>query len=170
MDSRGRVRETPVYCGAYFRFAEAPETVKKNAVRLIALYLAALVMTLVPMLLRSEYARQFYVFLPQAFALIPMYMFAAAILRIFSVKGDVIREHRDKIVNRLRNASIFFLIVCALSAISAIVFITIGEPAKVDWTMVAINIVRLVSAWLFLPLSKHFAMRQVDDSPKSSEK
>lgn len=168
MDSRGRVREIPVYCGAYYRFEAEPEAVRKSTLWLIVLLLATAVTTLLPMLIRNEYAREFYAFLPQAFALIPLYMFAASLWRILTVKGDVIREHRDRIVSRLHNASVFFLVVSVLSAVGAIAFLIIDEPGKTDWAMIAVNLLRLPIAWLFFPMGKRFAMKQVD-TPKTSE-
>jgi len=168
MDSRGRVREIPVYCGAYYRFEAAPEAVRKSTVWLIALLLAAAVTTLLPLLIRNEYARQFYAFLPQALAMIPLYMFAASLWRILTVKGDVIHEHRDRIVNRMHNASVFFLIVSLLSVAGAVAFLIIDRPEKTDWMMIAVNLLRLPIAWLFFPVGKRLAMKQVD-APKTSE-
>lgn len=169
MDSRGRVREKPVYTGAYYCFEAAPAAVRKSTALLVVTLLAAAAATFVPLIVKNEYARAFYVFLPQAFAMLPLYMFSASVWRILTVRGDVIHEHRDRIVNRLRNAAIFFLIVSALSLGGAIAFFILGEPKTMDWAMIAVNALRLPIAAVLLKLRKQFAMRQVDDSPSGKK-
>ena len=168
MDAKGRIREKPVYCGAYYRFEQPNESVRKSTVILVLALLAAAATVLIPMFIKNECVRQFYAFLPQAFALIPLYMFAASLLRIFSAKDEVIREHKDKIVCRLRNASVFLMVVSVLSAAAAIAFLIIDTPVTKDYVMIVINFLRLPFAGLLLALRKRFEVTEID-TPKISE-
>lgn len=171
LDSSGRIRDRAVYCGSYYVFEEPMSVIRKRMLWLIAATVLFIVCFLVPLLIPNLMTRQMYVMLPQCFALIPIYMFCAAIWRIATATKPVIREHQERIVRRMRMAVIVALVFSLISLIGAVValFIVDGLGAA-DWLVAACNLIRTVLCVLMLPLRSGFLMKESENTPKPSEK
>ena len=113
----GRMGTRSVYAGQWFRF-RADAAAVKRAARAYALLTALCALVYVPPLLLDPPAmRAAYVALPFVALILPLFYLAAGCKRLFTAKDRVTREHRDKIVERLRGASIS---ACALSGVSLV--------------------------------------------------
>ena len=169
LDRKGRLRDRAVYSGLYYTFCQDRREVQKIAWLLSALTLLATVTVVLPMCFSCDYFRRFYLVLPQAFLLLPLYFLWAAILRVFTAGEKVTQEHRDKIVNRIPSAGWAFLILSAVCAIGAVVYALIDAPHGADWLAGACSLARLIPALLLFLMRGKIQMENVPLPPAESE-
>lgn len=170
LDPSGRIRDRAVYCGAYYVFVAPMPVIRKRMLWLIAATVLYTACVLVPLLTPNLLTRQMYVMLPQCFAMIPVYMFSAAIWRIATAVKPVIREHKERIERRMRMAVIVALVFGAISLIGAIaaLYIVDGSGAT-DWLVAVCSLIRTTLCILMLPLRTGFLMKESENTPKDSE-
>ena len=170
LDSSGRIRDRAVYCGAYYVFEAPMPVIRRRMLWLIAATVMYTACVLVPLLIPNLMTRQMYVMLPQCAALIPVYMFSAAIWRIATAAKPVIREHKERIVRRMRMAVIVALVFSGISLIGAIVALCIVDGlGATDWLVAVCSLIRTVLCVLILPLRTGFLMKESESAPKDSE-
>lgn len=113
----GRMSTRSVYEGQWFRFCADAAAVKRAARAYVLLTALCALVYAPPLLLDAPAMRAAYVALPFVALIFPLFYLAAGCRRIFTAKERVTREHRDKIVERLRGASVS---ACALSGVSLV--------------------------------------------------
>ncbi len=112
----GRLRTRPVYRGEYYRFRAAPAAVRGTKRLYLLASLLCTACFLAPLFSNAPSGHAMYVMLPFAALVFPVFYLLAGCRRLVAAKERVTREHRDKITDRLRGAS---LSACILSGISA---------------------------------------------------
>lgn len=161
LDRNGRLRDRSVYCGAYFTFDAPLPEVRRTMWLLAGLNLFITVTVALPMAFACSYFRQFYLVLPQAFLFLPVYFTWAGLLRVYTAKDKVTREHRDKIVHRIPVASLFTLILSAVLGIGTVIYACLGGLQGADYLAAVCSFLRLIPAiWAFL-LRKRFPMKEL---------
>ena len=145
----GKIKDVPIYCGDYFRFARAPEKVRRSLWTAVLFHLLLSVMLLLPLCFPCSYARQFYIVIPMLVAMIPAVLLWAGLWRLWRVKAPVTREYRDKSAGRIEWCSTFQLVVSAVSVVSSVVFVVLCEKTLLDWLFSGLSVLRLL---LSLPI------------------
>lgn len=142
----GKIKTVPVYRGDLFSFV-ADEAVIRRAKLLFPLssLLIALLFIAV-LLLNAPCGHIYYVMVPFAAMIFPVFFSLAAARRLLTAKDKVTREHRDKLVNRYISTSLFLMVFSGLSTIGHIVYCFSASPAVKD-------IVSLVCAAMICALS-----------------
>ena len=95
--------------------------------------------------------RAAYVALPFVALVFPLFYLAAGCKRLYDAKDRVTREHRDKIVERLRGASICACALAGVSLVGLVVYWCLRGFAAIDLVcacaaalMIAANLVMLL--------------------------
>lgn len=113
----GRMATRSVYQGQWFCFRADAAAVRRAARAYVALTALCAVLFLVPLLLDPPGMRAAYAAVPFVALAFPIFYLAAGCKRLLEAKERVTREHKDKIVERLRGASVS---ACALSGVSLV--------------------------------------------------
>lgn len=118
-----------IYIGPYYRFAAAPEVIRRAKRIYPLLLLAEAALLLLPLCLSCPFSRVWYIQLPIAAAWIPWVLAVAAVWRLWTAHEPVEREHRDMLYGRMCGASLCLLILCGLSAAGS-VFCLVRQGAE----------------------------------------
>lgn len=139
-----------IYIGPYYRFAAAPDVIRRAKRIYLFLLLAEAALLLLPLCLNCPFSRVWYIQLPTAAAWIPWVLAAAAVWRLWTTCEPAEREQRDMLYGRMCGATLCLLILCGLSAAGS-VFCLVRQGAEGGDSIVLICAVlaTLVGALLF---------------------
>ena len=165
LDRSGQLRDRPVYCGDYYLLTNSPEEIRKFFRLLIGLNILTAVTVVLPMFFACEYFKQFYLTLPQAFLLLPVYFLFAGAWRVHTAGEKITREHKDKIANRIPYAGLFLLILSIACAVGSIVYVIVGQPQGADYLALACTAVRLIPAFLIFRMRGTLRIEQIPFRP-----
>lgn len=158
----GKAKSIPVYQGAYFEFAESPERLAFLK-RVLLAGCGGVLLLLLPMLLdNTRLGRTVYVILPAAFALLPLGLLLAAVLRLQKTQSPFIREHRDKTDRRIRGATVALTVLLAVSCAGCIVHFVLNGFVSSELFAVVCMFVALAGSVLPLKYRKLAATKEVE--------
>lgn len=159
---KGRSETVTVYCGKYFDFQKDRKFIKALRVQYTVLCAMLTVAVAVPLFFDNDFTRQMYLLLPLVLLFIPIYQMWASLYRMWTAKLPVIREHRDKIANRIPTASLFFLILGLAGLVGTVVYLCLRGFPRASFLWAGLSLLRAVlSVWIFA-LRGGVAMREVD--------
>ena len=163
--SNGKIKDVPVYCGDYFRYAGDSEKIRRSLWATALLHLLLSVTLLAPLFFSCSYIQQFYVMIPILVAMVPAALLWAGLWRLWRVKAPVTREYRDKSAGRMEWCSTFQLIVSAVSVVSTIVFVVLCEKTLLDWLFSILSVLRLLLSLPIYFLRGTFEMVRSEEKP-----
>lgn len=117
----GKTKKISKYTGPYFSFTDI-EKVKKGKTLFLILSILSTVSFFVMMFVNAPCGHAFYVMVPLVISLIFYFYLWASMLRLFTAKDKVTREHKDKIGARFKMASMAILILTSVSFVGHIVY------------------------------------------------
>ena len=135
LDSKGRVKSVPVYVGAYFRFCD-PAAAKKSGRALVAAALLGWLAYIMALWLPSGAGKLMYVILPFVFAVIPLWYVSTATVALLRAEDKLKRAEAEKISGNLPSASIFGIILTAVSLLAEGIT-AVAAPEKLNTADVA---------------------------------
>lgn len=114
----GRLKTVPVYVGDWYEFEASEGAIRKTKLR-YGVYAAVAVLSLVWLLLftnhmRTESSSGWYVVVPAAISILFLFFACLSIYRLFTAKGPVTREHKDKTHDRMAAMSLVLMILSGL--------------------------------------------------------
>lgn len=129
----GKQKTVPVYRGDWFAFVADDAVVRRIRLEypLFSLVIALLFVLVLSM--NAPCGHYYYVMLPFAAMVFPVFFSLAAARRLLIAKDKVTREHRDKLVNRYISASLFLMAFSCISAVGHIVYFFLETPAALDF-------------------------------------
>lgn len=130
LDAKGRVRSVPVYVGAYFRFCD-PAAAKKSGRLLVPAAVIGWLAYLMALWLPSGAGRLMYVILPFIFAAVPLWYVSAAVVTLLRAEQKLKRSEAEKVSGNLPSASIFGIILTAVSLIAEAIT-ALAAPDKLN--------------------------------------
>ncbi len=146
----GKVKTVPVYRGEWFAFV-CPETdIKRLKLKYIVSSLLITLLFILVLTLNAPCGHTYYVMVPFAAMIFPVFFSLAAARRMLTAKDKVTREHRDKLVNRYISVSLFLMVFSALSAAGHIVYYFSALPTARDFiSLGSAAAICALSAWMF---------------------
>ena len=135
----GKLVTKAVYRGDWFRFSESAALIKRRRILfsvlyglIVALFIGALLLTGIRERRTDVIAlEQFYVMVPFAAMVFPVFYMGTALIRLWRAKDKVTREHRDRILNRFAATGIITAVLAGGSLIGHIVsWVLNGEMAR----------------------------------------
>ena len=165
----GRMATRSVYQGQWFRFCAGAAAVKRTAwIYTLLTALCALGFVL-PLLFDPPAMRAAYVAVPFVALVFSLFYLAAGCRRVFTAKDRVTREHRDKIVERLRGASVSACALSGVSLVGVIVYWCMRGFAAADLTCACASALLLsVNLIMLLRLHGRLAMEPVEQQEATS--
>ena len=162
----GKLRTVPVYHGPLFSFVREGKTVA-NMRRLYPILTGAACLVYFALLTTNTAAgRTAYVLLPFAALCFPLLYAAMGCYRLITAKGQVTREHKDKIQNRLAGASACIMGFSGASIVGHIVYWCLnGETAGDLLLLVGALVIFGCGLSMFL-LRKNLEMTQTGSTVK----
>lgn len=142
----GKVVTVPVYRGEWFAFTADAQTVRKMKRLYPLLSALSAAMFLLVMLLNAPCGHMFYVMLPFAAMIFPVYFALAGSRRLLTAKEKVTREHNDKIRQRFTSCALFMTTFSAISAAGHAVYAFRAALTGRDIVSFAATLVVLVCA------------------------
>lgn len=119
---KGGMATRRIYQGVYYRFCQ-PEAVIHGLGRKLCLLGLAILVCLLPMLFNNtQIGRTFYVLLPIAFTLIPVYHISAVGIRLLRYCQPLTRQMRDLTDRRLHSAGIWLTAMLGLDVLGGVVY------------------------------------------------
>ncbi len=159
---KGRPETVTVYCGKYFDFQKDRKFMDALRVRYTVLCAVLTVAAAVPLFFNNDFTRQMYLLLPLVLLFIPIYQMWASMYRLWTAKGPFIREHRDKIANRIPSASLFLLILGLAGLVGTVVYLCLSGFPRTSFLWAGLSLLRAaLSVWMFA-LRGGVVMREVD--------
>lgn len=138
LNSRGRICSKAVYKGDWFAF-DAPA---QQLARTRRLYGAATVLAAAlwaaALCVPAAFGRVWYLMLPMAFGLIPVWLAVASLARLLTAGPKVTREHRDKTGGRFSGAGIGILVTGGIAVIGGLVRMAAAGAAAWDIAFVVL--------------------------------
>lgn len=169
LDEKGRRRLHATYHGDWFTFQRPRAQVRRSAWLLLALSVLAAVTVLLPLLMKNDYAEQFYVLPVLVFAAVPLYLLFAALWRVRQAGDAVTREHKDRISQRIPKAAVMLLAAGVLGVAGSVAYRILAQPSAADWVCMGLSVARLALAVAIFLLRGAFAMQaaspKLPDSP-----
>ena len=160
----GKKRTVAVYCGSYHAFTENWERVRLCARSFAALAAAQVALILMALFTNAGCSRVFYVMVPFAFLLPPVFLICAGAVNLMPAKDKFTRETNDHIASRTRRCPIFAMILSGISALAHIPYaIAYGETAR-DIVYLAAALGIFASALAQYRLSSCFAAAEVESA------
>ena len=146
----GKVKTVPVYRGDWFAFCAEKNVVQRTKRLFPAFSAAVAALFLLVLLMNAPCGHIYYVMVPFAVMVFPVYFALAAAYRLLTAKEKVTREHRDKLVNRYITVSLFLMLFSAASVIGHIIYCANFAPAAKDFISLACAaVICALSAWMF---------------------
>ena len=165
-----RAKAVRIYVGPYYRFSASAERMH----RVKWLYLAGLLslglFLLLPLCVNGVLARTWYVQVPLAAAWIPWVLAAASVWRLWTAKELVEREHHDLMGSRMSGASLFLLMLSAVSAVGAIVTVGGIAAAREDWLVLCCAVCATACSAMLFFRRKDLHMTEVENPEKPQTK
>ena len=126
----GKTKTVTEYVGPWYRFTHAEDM--KRVKRLYILLSLCILASVSCMLgINAICGHIWYSMAPIVFMFIPAMYLVGAMIRLITAKDKVIREHRDKVVERYRKVSLWFVVLGALALSGHIAFSIIwGDELK----------------------------------------
>lgn len=148
--SSGKVKTIPVYKGEWFAFC-ADASVVQRTKRLFPAFSAVIAaLFLLVLLMNAPSGHIYYVMVPFAVMIFPVYFALAAAYRLLTAKEKVTREHRDKLVNRYITVSLFLMVFSAASTVGHIIYCLNFPPVAKDFVSLSCAaVICALSAWMF---------------------
>ena len=160
----GKTRTTAVYCGSYHAFTQDSERVRACARSFAYLATAQVALILMALFTNAGCSRVFYVMVPFAFLLPPVFLICAGAVNLMLAKDKFTRETKDHIAFRTRKCPIIAMILSAISALAHIPYaIAYGETAR-DMVYLAAALGVFASALAQYKLSSRFATAEVESA------
>lgn len=131
-EKTGKLRTVPVYRGDLYSFIEDETVVKKAKKLYTILSILQTVILFCTLMVNSGAARTFYVSLPAAGMVIPVYYCLASMLRLLTAKESFSREHADKLSMRYTTSSFAVVLLSGVSIVGHIVYICLGKAEPLD--------------------------------------
>ena len=146
----GKVKTVPVYKGDWFAFCADASAVQRTK-RLYPAFSAVIAaLFLLVLSMNAPSGHIYYVMVPFAVMVFPVYFALAAAYRLLTAKEKVTREHRDKLVNRYITSSLFLMVFSAASSVGHIIYCVNFPPAAKDFISLACTaVICALSAWMF---------------------
>ena len=146
----GKVKTVPVYSGEWFAFVCSEAEVKLLKLKYPLSSLMITLLFILVLLLNAPCGHIYYVMVPFAVMVFPVFFSLAAARRLLTAKDKVTREHKDKLVNRYISVSLFLTVFSGLSAVGHIVYFFNAVPAAKDFVSLgAAAVICALSAWMF---------------------
>ena len=146
----GKVVTVPVYRGEWFAFTADAQTVRKMKRLYPLLSALSAAMFLLVMLLNAPCGHMFYVMLPFAAMIFPVYFALAGSRRLLTAKEKVTREHNDKIRQRFTSCALFLIVFSAISAAGHVLYaVRTGVTAKDAVSFAAACVILACGAVMF---------------------
>ncbi len=122
LDGSGRFQTDRVYRGKYYRFVCGPEQAGRNGNKLL-LASALIAALLLPLLFNNtQMGRTFYVLLPVAFCLVPLYHLTAVGWRMRTYPERLTREEKDLTQERLAGTLLWLAGILWVTCIGCAVY------------------------------------------------
>lgn len=163
----GRVITRSIYQGLWFRFCRDASVVRRATRSYIVLTALCIVIYVAALIPDSPAMRTAYVAVPFAAMAFALFYLAAGCRRLATAKQRVTREHKDKITERLRGASIAALVICAVVLIGSVVSWCLhGFAVKDLFCTLGAALIAAMNLVMLLRLHKDITMEQTDDAPE----
>lgn len=157
----GKIRTVPVYRGDWFAFACDEATVRRLKKLYPSFSLLIALLFLLVLLLNAPCGHIYYVMVPFAAMIFPVFFALAAARRMITAKDKLTREHRDKLTNRYISVSLFLMVFSALSTIGHAIYCFAYAPAAKDFiSLGSAAAICALSLWMFIN-RKHLKMEKV---------
>ena len=161
LDSRGKMKTVSVYSGAFFRFTESGERLRRTKSLAAVLTVLSAAAGLIPLFINTPIVHNWFVTVPFVCGLLPLAWEIMSVFLILTAKERVKREERDKMTPRLTLASLLVLILTVISLAGQLWFCIRNAVCAADMAVTACTAVLiLVSGLLFLQ-KKPLQMEQV---------
>lgn len=172
----GKMKKVPKYTGPYFAFSDLNK-VKKTKPLFLLLSVLEMAAFFTMMFINAPCGHVFYVMVPLVVTLIFYFYHWASMLRLYTAKEKVTREHKDKIQGRFKMTTMATLILTGIAFIGHIVFdimafSSLSGPEKgVEILFFVMKAVILAAATLMFVKAKDFDMQEIEKiDPDSAEK
>lgn len=136
----GKLKTEAVYKGLWFAFDASAQTVKKMRVLYTVCTTVAVAAVVSLLCLPAALGHIWYVVLPLAVGLLPAWLCAASLLRLWSAGQKVTREHHDKLGDRFSGASMGLSVLGGISLVGGIVYCALNGAQFTDLLFLALNV------------------------------
>lgn len=161
-----RPKAVRIYVGPYFQFALSQRQLFRIRMQYLLLILLDCAALLIPMAVDSRFTRVGYILVPGAAALIPWFLAACSVWRLWTAGERVDREHYELLHNRMRSASFFLMSFAAISTV-ACGFTLLQETAQpADYGICLCYLVALAAGTAMFSGCKNLEMMQVENPEK----
>lgn len=157
----GKKRTVSVYCGSYYAFTGDWAHVRDGARTFALLALAQVALCLMGLLTNAACSRVFYVMVPFAFILPPLFLVCMGAAGLMLAKPPLTREARDHIASRTGVCPVIVMILAAVSAIAHIPYAIVHGETPQDIVYLAAALGICASALAQKGLSVRFALAEV---------
>jgi len=122
-DEKGRIKKTTKYIGDYFEVrVELHDLIKFRRIAFLLL-LIVVGMHISAGFVGNQGMFQFYIALPYVFVFLPLYFFAAGILRLPKEKRAFRRDEVDLSFSRAKKASVLMIVLLGVVLVGGLVFL-----------------------------------------------
>lgn len=157
----GKLRTVPVYRGEWFAFAENEAEIRRVK-RLIPLLTALILIAfLAVLLINAPCGHMFYVMVPFAALIFPVYFQLAGCIRLLTAKTRVTREHKDKLTQRAAVCPMFMTFFSGVSTGGHLLYAVREGLTPLDVVSLVCAAVILVSAIVLFSLRDKVRMDKV---------
>lgn len=133
----GKYKQRPVYQGAYYTFCQPAEQIRRLQ-HTVLFCTAAVVLGILPLLLSAtQISHTFYVLLPMALSLIPLYYVAGVGIRLGQKQEKLTRQQRDQTDRRLRRSSLWLAALTGLLFAGTVLYWALEGMEPGDWWCLA---------------------------------
>ncbi len=161
----GKLRTVAVYCGKWYVFTGNAAQVRTYARSFALLAAAQVALAAMALFTNARCSRVFYVMVPFAFILIPLFLVCAGALNLITAKSRLTNETNDHIRTRTRACPIALMILSGISALAHIPYaINFGETLP-DVAYLAAALGIFATALAQQKISPHFVTAE-DTDPK----
>lgn len=121
-DKKGNLKAVPVYKGTYYGFEKDDATVRKAKWFITAMLICGTIVYIIPLLLEEVCTKKFYVLVPYALCVFPIFFAYGSLFKVIFAKDKVTREHKDKAQPRLKGMCFLSMLLAVLSLVGQVVF------------------------------------------------
>lgn len=126
LNEQGKLTSVAEYVGPRYRYAAPPEKLRRDGAVLTAAVALSAAALLLPLCVVAPVLRMWYVMLPLALALAPMALLVQWCVRFHLRRGDVTREQKDQLTERLPPWSGLQAMLALWSLIGQLVYAVYG--------------------------------------------
>ncbi len=116
----GKLKTVPVYTGEWYEFEASEEEIQKTRLRYLLLLVGAVLSLLWLLVFTNHMDRGWYLSMPAALSTIFLLFAGMSVYRLWTAKGPVTREHKDKTHDRMATSTLFVMILSCLCLIGCI--------------------------------------------------